>query len=327
MNLGDEEARDRLLAELMSDALRGPSNQIAHLDPKRLSARELPPGTWSQLYVLYQASCLAEERPCASRAVFYACTKTWRKALKFRPFSKHSICKQCDQLKSEMRHSNSFLQHATSADKLLGHLSLTWRCRQAYWHAREVSQSHQDLLCIIFDGFDKSKPAFPRWPHHRQPKGATFERISRTHVAVSALLCHGYGCFVFLCEEGGSTGGSYSWECILHAVDVCQQEDRRCGRASPRNLWIQHDNTVKELKHSLSGAMMAYLVSGGFYDECGAHMLPVGHTHEDIGSLAVNLKMASSDSESALSSHLLHSFFPALRCCFWIYFQPLACRW
>ena len=74
MNLGDEEARDRLLAELMSDALRGPSNQIAHLDPKRLSARELPPGTWSQLYVLYQASCLAEERPCASRAVFYACT-------------------------------------------------------------------------------------------------------------------------------------------------------------------------------------------------------------------------------------------------------------
>lgn len=205
----------------MSDALRGPSNQIAHLDPKRLSARELPPGTWSQLYVLYQASCLAEERPCASRAVFYACTKTWRKALKFRPFSKHSICKQCDQLQSEMRHSNSFLQHATSADKLLGHLSLTWRCRQAYWHAREVSQSHQDLLCIIFDGFDKSKPAFPRWPHHRQPKGATFERISRTHVAVSALLCHGYGCFVFCVKredpQESHTAGSVSYMRWMYA--------------------------------------------------------------------------------------------------------------
>lgn len=284
MDLGDEEAREKLLAELMKDALTGHTARISKLDPAKLSQRELPPGNFAQLYVLYQASCLAEDLHCASRAVFYSVTKDWRKTLKFRPYSKHSVCMTCDRLKSEMRHSNHFLQHAVAADTLLGHLRDTWKDRQAYWCAREMSRNHQDMLTIIFDGFDKSKPAFPRWPQGRQPKGAVFERVNRTHVAVSAALCHGYGCLIFLCEEGGSTGGSYSWECLLHAIDMCQQEDRQRGRASARTLWCQHDNTVKELKHSLSGAMMTYLVQAGFYDECGAHMLPIGHTHEDVGA-------------------------------------------
>ena len=287
MDLGDEEARTKLLSELLSDALQGPTARIT-MDMKKLSHRELPPGNWSQLFLLYQAYCLAEDAPSASRSVFYEATRKWRKVLRFRPHSKHSVCLTCDRLKSEMRHSSSFLHHATAADRLLGHLRETWRCRQAYWQAREASKAKQDLLCMVFDGFDKAKPAFPRWSQNRTPKGAVFERVNRSHVAVSAILAHGYGCFVFLAEEGGSTGGSYSWECLLHAIDVVQTEDRQRGRPSARGLWIQHDNTVKELKHSLSGCLLAFLVAAGHYDETGAHMLPVGHTHEDIGCLVSN---------------------------------------
>ena len=48
-------------------------------------------------------------------------------------------------------------------------------------------------------------------------------------------------------------------------------------------LWLQSDNTIKEVKNGLSGVVMAALVSCRYFDECGHHHLPVGHTHEDIG--------------------------------------------
>ena len=51
-------------------------------------------------------------------------------------------------------------------------------------------------------------------------------------------------------------------------------------------LWIQSDNTVKEVKNSLSGVMMSALITARYFDECGHHHLPVGHTHEDIGLAA-----------------------------------------
>lgn len=46
---------------------------------------------------------------------------------------------------------------------------------------------------------------------------------------------------------------------------------------------MQSDNTVKEVKNGLSGTVMSTLVNSRFFDECGHHHLPVGHTHEDIG--------------------------------------------
>lgn len=286
MDLGEEEARAKLLEELMNEALTGPTARSMTLDPKRLSQRELPPGNWAQMFLLYQSFCLANGSPAASKSVFYKSTKLWRRALKFRPFSKHSICETCDLLKSKMRHSTCFMSHAAAADQLLGHLRMTWECRNTYWQARQQSIAKNDMLTIIFDGYDKSKPVFPRWPHGRQPKHPVFERVNRTHVGVSATLAHGYGCVVFLAEEGNGTGGEYSWECLLHTIELCREDDRRKGRPSARTLWCQHDNTVKELKNSLTGTMMCALVQSNYFDECGSHQLPVGHTHEDVGAFA-----------------------------------------
>ena len=285
MELSDENARNKLLEELMNDALTGPSQRLSQsIEPKKLPYRELPPGNWAQLYMLYQAFCLANDVECASRATFYSCTKDWRGSLKFRPHSKHSLCWVCDRLKSKMRHANDFLSHAAAADELLGHLRLTWQCRQTYWNAREQSRSHQDVLCLIYDGFDKSKPVFPRWAHGRQPKLPVFERVNRTHVAVSAILAHGFGCLIYLSEEGNTAGGEFSWECIMHCIQCCRDEDAKAGRAHAGSLWIQHDNTVKELKNQLTGVMLSSLVQQNLYEEAGSYMLPVGHTHEDVGN-------------------------------------------
>ena len=64
MEMGDEEAREKLLEELLNDALTGPTARIATLDLKKLAHRELPPGNWAQLYLLFQAFCLANDCLC-----------------------------------------------------------------------------------------------------------------------------------------------------------------------------------------------------------------------------------------------------------------------
>ena len=210
MDLNDDDARAKLLHQLMDNALAGTTNQIcSSIDPSKLAIRELPPGTWAQLYLLYQSFCLANDLECAGQTTFYSATMPWRKALKFRAASKHSLCTTCDRLKSSMRHSKDVLQHAAAADELLGHLKLTWLDRRAYWQAREMSRSHQDTLCLIFDGFDKSKPVVPRWAHGQLPKNPTFERLNRTNIAISAILCHGYGAIIYMSEEGNVAGGTF----------------------------------------------------------------------------------------------------------------------
>ena len=210
MDLNDDDARAKLLHQLLDNALAGTTNQICSaIDPSKLAIRELPPGTWAQIYLLYQSFCLANDLECAGQTTFYSATMPWRKALKFRPASKHSLCTTCDRLKSSMRHSKDFLQHAKAADELLGHLKLTWLNRKAYWHAREMSRAHQETLRVIFDGFDKSKPVVPRWAHGQLPKNPIFERLSRTNIAISATLCHGYGAIIYMAEEGCMAGGSF----------------------------------------------------------------------------------------------------------------------
>ena len=140
----------------MNEALTGPTARSMTLDPKRLSQRELPPGNWAQMFLLYQSFCLANGSPAASKSVFYKSTKLWRRALKFRPFSKHSICETCDLLKSKMRHSTCFMSHAAAADQLLGHLRMTWECRNTYWQARQQSIAKNDMLTIILTGMTRA---------------------------------------------------------------------------------------------------------------------------------------------------------------------------
>ena len=76
-----------------------------------------------------------------------------------------------------------FQQHAVLCDRLLGHYSLQWRDRSTYWVARDRSQLHQDLICLIIDSYDKAKCLVPRFPFQRTPKRTVYEQYKRTMTA------------------------------------------------------------------------------------------------------------------------------------------------
>ena len=136
--MDDDATRTALLKTLLHQALEGQTSKTMVLEPAHLAQRELPPGNWAQLYMLYQAHCIATGATCASKAAFYSISKGWRKALRFRHQSKHSTCWICDRLRANMRAARGFMEHATACDGLLQHLSQMWRCREAYWLAREI---------------------------------------------------------------------------------------------------------------------------------------------------------------------------------------------
>ena len=231
-HLSDNELRNKMLRSLLDSVLEGPTAQ-ARVPPHLLAKRELPPGNWSNIYVMYLAACKSKKIEAASLRTFYTVVKRWKSCLKFRKKSTHSTCFECDEIRAKMRHAKSFWEHAAATDELLGHLTLTWRCRQEYWAARAQSRLRENLLTLIIDGFDKSKPVLPRWGRGRTPKSTIFEKHNRPHVNISAVYAHGYCCNVFLSDEYMSVGGNYSWETIMVTINECWKLCRAKNQSLP----------------------------------------------------------------------------------------------
>ena len=48
-------------------------------------------------------------------------------------------------------------------------------------------------------------------------------------------------------------------------------------------LWIQGDNTPKELKNGFIGKWACMMTQSGYFKSVSHRHMVVGHTHEDIG--------------------------------------------
>ena len=155
----------------------------------------------------------------------------------FRKHSTHSICGTCDLLRSKIKHSKHISQHVSACNELLRHLSNQWKNRFVYWQAREKSKERSGLLTLIVDGYDKSKLMLPRWLHGRTPKG--FERVRRLHLSLAAVILHGHGCCIYVCDEIMMAGSSYTWEIILRSLDRAWSRCQSRGETWPSKLYTQ----------------------------------------------------------------------------------------
>ena len=112
INKDDEVLREELLQRLIDCQLAGPVSQIAfNQDPKRLALRELPHGCWSNVYLLYQAHCRAQNQPVASKTTFFNVSQQWRSCLRFHKRSQHAVCSTCSRLKMLLRNATDTLQN------------------------------------------------------------------------------------------------------------------------------------------------------------------------------------------------------------------------
>ena len=106
VNKDDETLREELLQQLIDIRLVGPFAQIGfHQDPQKLAMRELPHGSWSNVFLLYQAHCRASMEPPASKSTFFSIVQQWKVALRFHKRTQHQICNTCSKLKTRIRNS------------------------------------------------------------------------------------------------------------------------------------------------------------------------------------------------------------------------------
>lgn len=166
--------------------------------------------------------------------------------------------------------AKDFAVHAQKCSELLAHYTAQWRDREVYWAARDRSALHGDLLTVIVDSFDRSKLYLPRFPFNRTPKRPVYQTCQRSllwpkdrntscelistfsfsiffcvvqpaqgvSLTLTAVLCHGHGCWMFLSgAEGIGCGSSWNWECVprrdLRFQFLCAQQNvlLRIGRS------------------------------------------------------------------------------------------------
>ena len=240
-----DEGRQKLLDALMEHSLQ-PTLGVGNHDPATLPRRHLPPGTYSDLFRLYQAECLAQQLPASSASTFFRVLKSsgWKSKIKFRGSSTHAQCKICHQLKSKIRTSKDISAHAQAADRYMRHLGGVFADRQVYAQTKIRAKVQRDVLCCIVDSMDKSKFRLPRFAQGRTPK--PLENKKRPELEFTACIMHGHSVNVFLADAEQSSGSDWSLEVLSRSLDKTFSKLQRSNGSWPHHLKMVTDNTPKE---------------------------------------------------------------------------------
>ena len=251
-------------------------------NPDQMPLRYLPPGKVMDIYYLYQASCRQKNIPAASREHFRRCWKQWKDAaLAFRKRSTHTVCTECFELKAKIKTARSSTHQIQAHLDYLLHLNPQLAVRRCYWGIRSRARLHHDVLSVITDGMDRSKFRLPRYPGGRTPKDS--EKLHRPVLECTAVLSHGHGLHLFVCDEDVKIGSSWAAHCVLSAIDGIRDRLAKQGKRWPPHFHLQGDNTPKELKNSIMMKAVGCLTQQRLFLTSGVEFLRVGHTHEDVG--------------------------------------------
>eukprot|EP00435_Cladocopium_sp_Y103_P018893 s3522_g4.t1 len=289
LEISDDQLRENLLARLIDAKLMGPGLQLGFShEPEGLPERKLPHGNFATLYIMYQSFCKAAGEEPASRSVFYAVGKRWKVCLRFHKPSVHSKCWTCSTLKARIANAVDFQEYARLSDELPFHYSQQWKDRQVYWLARSRSRTERDVITMIIDSFDHCKLMLPRFPNRRTPKSSVYDSIKRTSMTLTCCICHGWGIYFFLADEGLPQGSNWTLEVAMKSIDYAWAYSRRLGKQFPAELWLQGDNACKEVRNSSVGQLACLLCQAEYFTSVTQAHLQVGHTHEDVdAALAV----------------------------------------
>ena len=201
--------------------------------------------------------------------------------LKFRKASQHKECNTCHNLREKLDgKKGNAKQKMELARDWREHLRAQYHDRLIYWSLRWASQASLDVLTIIIDGMDQVKTAWPQYKFPRKPHA--LENLKRPRVILTAVLCHGWCTNVYITDEFLHHGASSFCELISRSLDNVADIAEKQGRAFPRHLVIQADNTTAQNKNSLVSFFLAHLVSEGKFLTCTLNFLTVGHTHTHL---------------------------------------------
>ena len=200
--------------------------------------------------------------------------------LKFRKASQHKECNTCHNLREKLHGKKGNAKQKMELAETGVNICVPNITIGSSTGAFGGHQASLDVLTIIIDGMDQVKTA---WPQYKFPrKSHALENLKRPRVILTAVLCHGWCTNVYITDEFLHHGASSFCELISRSLDNVAGIAEKQGRAFPRHLVIQADNTTAQNKNSLVSLFLAHLVSEGKFLTCTLNFLTVIHTHEDV---------------------------------------------
>ena len=295
---------ERPLLDIVGDS-------VGDLDPTRLTPRQLPLFSMSDLYWQFQAwfgvhhgddiqvegdpedDSAGDDIPHASGAKMpsrqtfsRAWYNAWSKVLRLKFPSDHSCCQTCFELREKIYRTWAPLQEKLQWARIWrDHLRNQYMDRVLYWNLRFVSRSFDStVLVIIIDSMDRKKAVWPKFDFTRKPH--EIEGLKpRPRMTVTGGIAHGWCIGIFIAQETMSHGSNAYVEVLCQLLDKVAELCRVRGRRFPVHLVLQADNTVAQTKNQYASAFCSQMVGMQKFSTVTLNFLMVGHTHEDIDQL------------------------------------------
>jgi hypothetical protein len=160
------------------------------------------------------------------------------------------------------------------------HYQLIKQERQAYYDKRTKAKMFPEkYLSMIMDGADQS---IYQLPYFYQASKTTSAAL-KSNCHIEGVIVHGRD-VVRLCTvlDNWAHDSNMVWECLHRTLRAVETHSRH---GLPDVLYVQGDNTTREMKNQYFFGNCAMLVHRGVFRKIRVSFLPVGHTHEDIDQL------------------------------------------
>ena len=141
---------------------------------------------------------------------------------------------------------------------------------------RAQSRLHSSILCIIIDGMDQAKFAWPRAPFLSSHEFGTYHR-PRLHVW--GVLVHGYMTMLTISHADVHKGTSTSVEVLAYVLTQLAGQGIDISKC---HLHLQLDNASSTNKNNAFMAFLGMLTGANRVAAATMNFLRKGHTHEEI---------------------------------------------
>ena len=149
--------------------------------------------------------------------------------------------------------------------------------KQGYYTRRlegkETMREDHGVLSLILDGEDQGEHQYPHQP--RPPEW--LEHLTRIKLKVQGVFIHGLVLLLYIIPPWLGSGASMACTVLLHAIWMAKDY---LGKL-PSRLYVQSDNG-SENKNRCFLYLLCCLVWFRVFTRVEWHLLPPGHTHEDI---------------------------------------------
>ncbi|CAK9076763.1 unnamed protein product, partial [Durusdinium trenchii] len=197
--------------------------------------------------------------------------------------SQHGKCGQCVRHRLVLKRlAKKPIARRAQMEYFRGHLQTQYKDRCRYWKNRSESiqgplPDGSARLTLIIDSVDHSKFMLPR---SLATQAKCFSNFIRPTLSTTAIICHGYGLFVYISEPNVVHDSSWSCDLLCHALSTVVSQFSLDLRKF--HVEVHGDNSSKELKNNSCLRLLAGLTAAHRIRSGAVSTLMAGHSHEDI---------------------------------------------